>query len=150
MAPRQAPGRGGGQRRPRPCVARRTFHIRSGVHERACRATPRDGLGSHASGFDAAGDLISTKCSRWPPLAAARIRTGVAPREGVQPGLCALPVRDGPQLGTRVRAAAARGQPPGDGGRGAYTGGRSRAAPNNPLRISEGENTAREFSVFDK
>ena len=55
-----------------------------------------------------------------------------------------LPVPGGPQPGRRGLPAAARGQTPGGGGRGAYEGGRSRAAPNNPLRISEGEKHLRE------
>jgi len=112
--------------------------------------------GSHHPEGDNSGteiatrDLARRKCSRGPPLADARVKTGPAPREEARPGLCAPAAPAGPQLGTRGRAAAARGQTPGYGGRGAYKGGRSRAAPNNPLSISEGENTVREFSVFDK
>jgi hypothetical protein len=67
-------------------------------------SNPRDGLGSHASGEIATRDLNSTKCSGWPPLAGARIRTGIAPQEGLRPGLCARPAVAGDK-GGRIRCA---------------------------------------------
>ena len=111
------------------------------------RPAPRDGLGAHAPGKIATRDLSSTKCAGWPPLADARLRTGIAPREGVRPGLCARPAAAGDKGGAHPLRGA-KHQARGGGGR--ARGGRSRAAPNTPLHISDGENTAREFSVFDK
>ena len=84
---------------------------------------PRDGLAARASGFYAMLVLISGVDAQWPPLAAARIRRGGAPREGAQPGLCALPVPDGPQRGTRGRSIRGAGRDTRQWGAGGVQGG---------------------------
>ena len=67
--------------------------------------------------------LISGIDAQWPPLAAARMRTGVAPREGARPGLCALPVPGGPQPGTRGARIRCAGRDTRQWGAGGVQGG---------------------------